>query len=98
MITIADLRATDPRDIADDLAFTVSALVTASRLTLENDGSGVSDVLRIAAASTVLELAEQLLGVLGDGASELQRETGRGLWAKPTAPAEVVPGTAEREG
>lgn len=80
MITIEELRSADPRDLTGKLAFTASALVRASRLALENDGSGVSDVVRIGDAGTVLEVAELLLGVLEEGACLLEREAKRGFW------------------
>ncbi|PTV95865.1 hypothetical protein C8J27_103194 [Rhodobacter aestuarii] len=85
MITLDQLRTADPRDIAEPLAYTVSALIRTARLALENETSG-EDARHEAA--TVLGLAEELSHALGNSAEGLQRETKRGAWAvQPEAAA-----------
>lgn len=74
MITLHELRTANVSDMADQLAYTVHALIRTARLALENDTSGQDARWSVA---SVLELAEELMLPLGDGCEALERAAGR---------------------
>lgn len=79
MITIKELTEADPRELASSLTLTISCLVRTARFALiyadENPAAKVAGPVE-----TTLQVAEQLLDVLGESADFLERDAKRGTW------------------
>ncbi|RYH08888.1 hypothetical protein [Tropicimonas sp. IMCC6043] len=94
MITLEQLRTADTRDIADELAYAIAALINTARMSLENESGGAGSEQRVADAAATLEIALALTSACIDGCDMLQRDAKRGVWSDD---AEWRRGAAKRE-
>lgn len=86
-LNFEDLFRTDvPEEWAGHVAYTVSSILRASRLALENENGGLcSDGEKIHAVADVLEIAEALNSIVIDGVERLQRDCGHSIAGKEAA-------------
>lgn len=63
----------EPSEHVTAFAYVAQSLTLTARLALENDGSGVSAVVRCGQVANTLELVEAMLAVVIDGGELLER-------------------------
>lgn len=78
-MSVKTLAATDSRDLASDLAYTVDCIIMTARLALDADNRHLNPPeAGNAAIEKTLEVASLLMGIVIDGAEMLERDCSRG--------------------